>query len=63
MKVIFLDKQNKKKGRKFGPFKSIVLMYERLVGDGNEIAIFDKSNSGMWHIKEDGTKWTEVKIE
>ena len=63
MKVIFLDKQNKKKDREFGPFKSIVLMYERLVGDDNEIAVFDKHNSGMWHIKEDDTKWTEVKIE
>ena len=63
MKVIFTDNQNKKKSKKYGPYKSVVLMYEWLVGDNDEIAIFDKHGSGMWQIKEDGTKWTEVKIE
>ena len=63
MKIVFLDNQNKNKSKKYGPFKSVTLMNEWLVGDNDEIAIFDKHNSGMWQIKEDCTKWTEVKIE
>ena len=63
MKVTFLNRQSKVKNKKFGPFKSVTIMYDHIAGDNNEIAIFDKNCSGMWHIKEDNTKWSEVKIE
>ena len=57
-----MDKQNKKKSKKFGPYKDIVLMYESLIADGEEIAVFDRHTSGMWQIKEDSTNWGEVSI-
>ena len=63
MKITFLYKQNKKKSREFGPYKSVVLMYESLTADGEEIAVFDRYSSGFWQIKEDGTKWSEVSID
>ena len=62
MRITFLDKQNKVKDRGFGPFKSVTIMYNHIIGDNNEIAVFDKNHSGMWHIKEDNTKWAEVRI-
>ena len=42
MKIVFLDNQNKNKSKKYGPFKSVMLIHEWLVGDNDEIAIFVK---------------------
>lgn len=63
MKIVFTNSQDKKNVKKYGPFKSVRLIHEWLVGDDDEIAIFDKHGSGMWQIKEDGTKWMEVIIQ
>ena len=61
--AVFINKQSKSKNKKLGPYKSISFMYECMVADGEEIAHFDKNGSGMWQIKEDGTRWTELEIK
>ena len=61
--AVFIDKHSGAKNRKLGPYESITFMYECMVADGEEIAHFDRNGSGMWEIKEDGTKWSELEIK
>ena len=39
MKIVFTNSQDKKNVKKYGPFKSVRLIHEWLVGDDDEIAI------------------------
>ena len=61
--AVFMDKHSGVKNRELGPYKSITFMFEYMVDDGEEVAYFDRNGSGMWEIKEDGTKWSELEIK
>ena len=62
MKVLFKNSQAGN-SQEFGPYKHISLMYEWLVVDGEELAVFDVRGSGKWEIKQDNTKWDEISID
>ena len=62
MKIVFNTREKKTQKRTLGPYKELVFHYEILVGDGEELAIFDKGGSGYWQIKEDGSKWETLEF-